>query len=84
MKEKTIIGRREIADLPEFGLFGVSVKIDTGAYTSSIPVKSCREIHSDNNLFLAVVFLDESFSAFNAKEIQFETYRIKKVKSFYA
>ncbi len=81
MKEKTIIGRREIADLPEFGLFDVSVKIDTGAYTSSIHVKSCREILSDNNIFLAVVFLDESFSSFNAKEIQFETYRIKKVKS---
>ena len=81
MKEKTIIGRREIADLPEFGLYGVSVKIDTGAYTSSIHVKSCRELHTENKSCLAVVFLDESYPSFNAKEFVFETFRLKKVKS---
>jgi hypothetical protein len=81
VKEKTVIGRREIADLPEFGLYGVSVKIDTGAYTSSIHVKSYKEINVDNKLCLAVVFLDESYPAFNAKEFIFETYRLKKVKS---
>ncbi len=81
MKEKTIIGRREIANLPEFGLYGVSVKIDTGAYTSSIHVKSCQEINLDNKKVLAVVFLDESYPAFNKKEFHFLTYRLKKVKS---
>ncbi len=81
MKEKTIIGRREIADLPEFGLFGVSVKIDTGAYTSSIHVKFCKEIHDKDKIVLAVVFLDESYPAFNSKEFHFQSYRIKKVKS---
>ena len=42
--EKTLIGRRDIANLPEFGLFGVAVKVDSGAYTSSIHVTSCKEV----------------------------------------
>jgi hypothetical protein len=81
VKEKTIIGRREIADLPEFGLYGVSVKIDTGAYTSSIHVKSCKETLIENKSCLVVIFLDESYPEYNAREFVFETFRLKKVKS---
>ncbi len=81
MKEKTIIGRREMANLPDFGLYNVAVKIDTGAYTSSIHVKSCKEITRENVKMLAVVFLDESYPAYNHKEFLFSTYRLKKVKS---
>jgi len=32
----TIIGRQDKVDLPELGLLNIEVKIDTGAYTSSI------------------------------------------------
>jgi hypothetical protein len=35
-KELRIIGRSDIVDLPDLGLHNVDVKIDTGAYTSSI------------------------------------------------
>ncbi len=35
-KELRIIGRTDIVDLPDLGLHNVDVKIDTGAYTSSI------------------------------------------------
>jgi hypothetical protein len=42
-KEKILIGRRETARLPDFGLENVQVKIDTGAYTSSIHVSYCKE-----------------------------------------
>lgn len=34
--EKRVIGRNDIIDFPDLGLTNVRVKIDTGAYTSSI------------------------------------------------
>lgn len=34
--EKIIIGRRDVIDLPDFGIRNIRCKIDTGAYTSSI------------------------------------------------
>ena len=34
MKEKLIIGRTEIIDLPELGMYNIEAKIDTGADTS--------------------------------------------------
>jgi hypothetical protein len=35
-KDLRVIGRTDIVDLPDLGLHNVDVKIDTGAYTSSI------------------------------------------------
>jgi hypothetical protein len=35
-EEKIIIGRRDVIDLPDFGIRNIRSKIDTGAYTSSI------------------------------------------------
>jgi hypothetical protein len=51
---KSIIGRREWASLPEFGLKNVEVKIDTGAYSSSIHASLIEEVDG----VLKVVFLD--------------------------
>lgn len=36
MKNKILIGRIDKIDLPDFEIFNVNAKIDTGAYTSSI------------------------------------------------
>ena len=44
---KTLIGRRDVANLPDFGLEGVAVKVDSGAYTSSIHVTICQEIEKN-------------------------------------
>jgi hypothetical protein len=41
--EKTVIGRFDRVDFPELGLRKVKVKIDTGAYNSSIHVTDLRE-----------------------------------------
>ncbi|MEN9442970.1 MAG: hypothetical protein RLZ33_3047 [Bacteroidota bacterium] len=79
--EKTIIGRREIANLPQFGLNHVDVKVDSGAYTSSIHVSSCKEVELEGATLLEVVFLDENHSAFDNEKHYFQEYRIKKVKS---
>ena len=75
--DKIVIGRRELAWLPDFGLAEVKAKVDTGAYTSSIHVSSCRE----ENGVLKVVFLDDKHAAFTGKEMTFTKFRTKKVKS---
>jgi len=74
---KTIIGRREWASLPNFGLNRVEVKIDTGAYTSSVHVSSIEEI----NGILHVVFLDAAHPEFKQITHTFSDYRKKNVKS---
>ncbi len=76
-KDKIVIGRRETAQLLNFGLENVQVKIDTGAYTTSIHVSHCQE----SNGKLEVVFLDENHTSFNPKLIYFDKFRIRKVKS---
>ena len=78
---KTLIGRRDVSNLPDFGLEGVAVKVDSGAYTSSIHVTICQEIEKNGKKKLEVVFLDGNHPAYTGKPIYFTTYRRKKVKS---
>lgn len=80
-KSKIIIGRRDIANLPDFGLIGVEVKVDSGAYTSSIHVSHCQEVEENGKKRLAVIFLDDKHSSFQEKIHYFNEYRQKKVKS---
>lgn len=69
--DKQIIGRIEIANLPKFDLYNQTVKIDSGAYTSSIDVFGVRK----ENDILYVRFED------NDKEIAFPKFKTKRVKS---
>lgn len=81
INDKIIIGRRDIANLPEFGLKNVDVKVDSGAYTSSIHVTHCKEIQTEKGSQLEVIFLDSNHSSFDNEKHYFEKFRIKKVKS---
>lgn len=72
-----MIGRREMASLPEVKLNSIEVKIDTGAYSCSI---HCCSIKEENNL-LHVVFLDEKHPQFNNSIFTFSKFTKKKVKS---
>lgn len=74
---KTIIGRREWASLPTFGLKKVEVKIDTGAYTSSVHVSKIEETDG----LLHVVFLDAAHPEFQQITHTFSDFRKKNVKS---
>lgn len=76
-RRKKIIGRTDRADFSEFNLKGIDVKVDTGAYTSSIHCVDIQEV--DQQLFC--VFLDNSHPEFNAKKQVFRNYDITAVKS---
>jgi hypothetical protein len=76
-RTKTIIGRREWASLPAFGLNRVEVKIDTGAYTSSVHASSIEEIDG----LLHVLFLDAAHPEFQQIIFTFSDFRKKNVKS---
>lgn len=77
VKKKRTVGRREKANFPTLGLEDIDVKIDTGAFTSSIHCVDMNEI--DGKLYCK--FLDESHPAYNHKELIFGTYQMNPVKS---
>lgn len=74
---KQTIGRVDIVDFPELGLYNIDAKIDTGAYTSAI---HCSEIiEKDNMLFCT--FFSKGHPNFNDKTILFTNYSRTDVKS---
>jgi len=73
---KKIIGRIDKANFPDFGLENIPVKIDTGAYTSSI---HCTNIKEENGK-LTCIFTAEKEENFN-KKITFAAYKNVIVKS---
>lgn len=75
MKQK--IGRIDKADFPLLHLDNIEVKIDTGAYTSSI---HCKIVAVEDTL-LKCVFLDPIHPGYCEKEFVFNTYDVRKVKS---
>lgn len=58
-------------------LQGVEVKIDTGAYTSSI---HCKNVAIEEN-YLKCIFLDPEHPAYHEKEFIFDSYDVKVVRS---
>lgn len=74
---KKTIGRVDKADFPELGFNDIDVKIDTGAYTSSI---HCTNIREENEQLICT-FLDPSHPLYDGRELSFEFYDIAAVKS---
>jgi len=74
---KRDIGRIDKVDFPVLNLFDIEIKIDTGAYTSSI---HCKNLKVEKN-YLKCNFLDEQHPSYHEKEIIFDEYDVKVVKS---
>lgn len=75
--EKQVIGRVDKADFPSLNLEDIAIKIDTGAYTSSI---HCENIVEKEDA-LHCTFLDEEHPMYNGKEFVFKNYDIVFVRS---
>jgi len=74
---KKILGRADIVDFPELGLFNIRVKMDTGAYTSTIHCSEIIEIDGS----LRCIFNSNVHKNFGKTEIIFNTFWRTDVKS---
>jgi hypothetical protein len=80
-KKKTVpkqtIGRREVVDFPDLGLFGLVAKIDTGANTSAL---HCHHVRVENGV-LYFQLLDESHPEYDDREHRFEHFEEKLIRN---
>src|ERR1051326_9215187 len=76
-REKQVIGRREHVDFPELGIFGLTAKIDTGAYTAAL---HCHDIFvKDGTLHFKL--LDPTHPEYNERPQQFSDFFEKEIKN---
>ena len=78
---KLTIGRVDKADFPELSLLDIDIKIDSGAYTSSIHCSNIKEVNLENEQYLKFTLLDPEHKFYNHKEFTFKNYTSKIVKS---
>jgi hypothetical protein len=78
---KMTIGRIDKADFPEFVLSGIDVKIDSGAYTSTIHCSNIQEMSAKGESVLQFTLLDPEHPFYNNKQFTSKNYTSKKVKS---
>ena len=81
MDKVKILGRADKVDFLELGLKNIKVKMDTGAYTSSIHCSKIHENIVDGIPVIEFQLLDESFPEPHDKIHRLEHYRKKDIKS---
>lgn len=79
--KRIIIGRKDIADFEKLNLFGIEVKIDSGAYTSSFHCHKIEKVTKDGVEKIKCNFLDPGHEQYHEKEFCFEKFEIRSVKS---
>lgn len=79
--DQIIIGRKDRADLPDFGLNRIQVKIDTGAYSCSVDCRSAKLVEKDGVQQLEVIFLSNERDEFSGQKYYFKDFISKKVTS---
>lgn len=79
--KRTIIGRKDIADFEKLELYGIEVKIDSGAYTSSFHCHKIEKIIKDGIEIIKCNFLDPYHPQYHDKEFWFENFTMRTIKS---
>jgi hypothetical protein len=75
-----LIGRIDKADFPELKIQNIKIKIDTGAYTSSINSHDVKETKINNECYLEFKILSPSNNS-KAKTFRTKKYKIKTIKN---
>ncbi|WP_372751413.1 ATP-dependent zinc protease [Labilibaculum sp.] len=78
---KIIIGRIDKADFPELLLNDIALKVDTGAYTSSIHCHEITECSINGINHIKFKLLDPSHLNYNEKEFVVKNYNRKRIKN---
>ncbi len=81
INNKRIIGRLESIDLPDFGLNGITAKIDTGAYNGAIHTTNVEEKEIDGKNIIEFSLLDEDHPEFNDDIFQIDDFEKRLVKN---
>jgi hypothetical protein len=81
MISKIIIGRKDVADFESLDLYGIEVKVDTGAYTSSFHCHRIKRFKEGDENWVNCNFLDPQHPKYHEKEFSFKIHKIRKVKS---
>ena len=80
-KDKLIIGRSELIDLPEIKLRNLNAKVDTGAYTSSIHCNSIKLVTINGKKVLKFDVLDPSHPKYEKKYFKFKKFKEARIKN---
>jgi hypothetical protein len=75
--EKQTIGRREVVGFPELGLYNITAKIDTGAYTTALHCHDIKEVEG----VLYFKLLDPTHAEYNQQENKFTNYTKKDIRN---
>lgn len=76
-----VIGRLESIDFPQWDLYGIDAKIDTGAYTSSLHCHHISAVTKGDADYVRFNLLDPSHETYNDKLFELPIHRKKVVKS---
>lgn len=76
-----IIGRIEHINFPEWDMFEINAKIDTGAYTSSLHCHHIEQFEKDGSEYVRFNLLDPSHDTYNERLFELPVYKVKSVKS---
>lgn len=60
LKLRQIIGRTDLVDFPDLGLFNVQAKVDTGAFTSALHCKDVKLVRSGLRKRLSFWLIDKT------------------------
>lgn len=75
------IGRIDRADFPELKLRNLHVKVDTGAFTSTIHCHEINEVEINGEKFIKFKLLDPSHPRYKDKTFRTKNYEIRSIKS---
>ncbi len=79
--EKKVIGRTDILDFPRLKLENIEVKIDTGAYSSSIHCRDIKIGRKNGKEVVSFILLDPSHEKYHGKRFTTSLFKEKLVKS---
>ncbi|MCW8896066.1 MAG: RimK/LysX family protein [Sulfurimonas sp.] len=78
MKEKKVIGKKELISILDLELYDLDAKVDTGADSNAL---HCDHIYIDDENNVHFHLLDEVHLAYHGKKMVVPLYKVKKVKS---
>ncbi len=80
MDSKKIIGRTEVIDLPELGLYDIEAKIDTGAETSVLHCEQMEVVDKNGHLFV-IGHIRPNLESEKVLKLTFPVHRERTIKS---